>query len=441
MSRPRYAFATLLRSDPLVEKQEQTFAAVYAPSAHPPIPANFDGRIVWKDFLSPIKNQGQCGACYAFSVGGALADRYALQTLGQVKPDLSPMDFAICMKNITDPAEFARSRTDPEFEKSVVTKQTIEACKGNTMYAAARATFVQGMFEEKCVSPQTIDNFVAKNGRLPSCTELEGVEVPSVCTDKTPPRYWMTDQYYTIGNNTLSEETVREIKLEVMKWGPVAAGFQVFDDFLTDYTDGTKVYTHPKKEQKTIGGHAVRIVGWGEDTIDGRLVKYWIVANSWGREWGDDGYGKMEIMIPEIQLEKNLVSVWPQILGSNFPYPLSSSDLVPRASKEDSEIKAQLPIDPITMFRKEHVSKIKLGEIVGSLSPVIDPTLIPHYNKFWAFQIGSVQFEIRNGNKVYSFVSGSSGMSGWRKLAIVSIVVLAVVALYILYKKRQRIAT
>ena len=34
------------------------------------------------------------------------------------------------------------------------------------------------------------------------------------------------------------------------------------------------------------GGHAVKIVGWGKQGED----KYWIVANSWGTSWGEDGY-------------------------------------------------------------------------------------------------------------------------------------------------------
>lgn len=37
------------------------------------------------------------------------------------------------------------------------------------------------------------------------------------------------------------------------------------------------------------GGHAVRILGWGvEDGVD-----YWLVANSWNRLWGENGYFKI----------------------------------------------------------------------------------------------------------------------------------------------------
>lgn len=34
-----------------------------------------------------------------------------------------------------------------------------------------------------------------------------------------------------------------------------------------------------------LGGHAIRILGWGvEDT-----TPYWLVANSWNTDWGDKG--------------------------------------------------------------------------------------------------------------------------------------------------------
>lgn len=38
-----------------------------------------------------------------------------------------------------------------------------------------------------------------------------------------------------------------------------------------------------------LGGHVVKIIGWGEE--DG--VKYWLVANSWNTDWGMDGYFKI----------------------------------------------------------------------------------------------------------------------------------------------------
>jgi len=35
-----------------------------------------------------------------------------------------------------------------------------------------------------------------------------------------------------------------------------------------------------------VPGHAIKVLGWGESSS----VPYWIVANSWNEDWGDQGY-------------------------------------------------------------------------------------------------------------------------------------------------------
>ena len=45
----------------------------------------------------------------------------------------------------------------------------------------------------------------------------------------------------------------------------------------------TGVYKHTSSTP--LGGHAVKLMGWGVE--DG--VKYWLVANSWNTDWGDNG--------------------------------------------------------------------------------------------------------------------------------------------------------
>lgn len=434
------SFGTVLRDNVVANEQEQTFGTIISPDEHqhPPIPKQFDGRLAWKVLLSPIKNQGRCGACYAFSVVGMLADRYSIQTLGQVKPNLNPMEVVVCMKDILSSDEFLKSRTDYEFEEQVSKKQSLIACKGNTMYNAARSMYVQGAVEESCVSEKSIWEFINRNGRVPLCLEIEGDKFPSTCIDpKKPMRYWMAEEYYTIGTEVeVTEKTVHEIQLEIMRWGPVAAGFQVFDDFLTDYKDGTTIYTHPKKEQKTLGGHAIRIVGWGEEIQEGRNVKYWIIANSWGSQWGDEGYGKIEMLIPELQLEMNVVSVWPQLLDSDFPAPLEYNDLVPRVSDEDDKIKEQLRIDPVTMYAEDHVEKIMKGLMKGSLDPVINPLLLPVYAEFWAYQIGSKPIELRNGTHVYT-LSELQQSSKWKMWLLILLLIIIVIVIIVLYKRKK----
>ena len=69
-----------------------------------------------------------------------------------------------------------------------------------------------------------------------------------------------------------------------MKNGPAEAVFMVYEDFLT-YKSG--VYQHIKGN--FMGGHAVKIMGWG--TENG--TDYWLMANSWNEDWGDKGFFKI----------------------------------------------------------------------------------------------------------------------------------------------------
>jgi len=71
---------------------------------------------------------------------------------------------------------------------------------------------------------------------------------------------------------------------EIFKNGPVETAFTVYEDFLT-YKQG--VYHHVSGSE--LGGHAVKIIGWGVE--DGK--KYWLTANSWNPDWGMSGFFKI----------------------------------------------------------------------------------------------------------------------------------------------------
>ena len=62
--------------------------------------------------------------------------------------------------------------------------------------------------------------------------------------------------------------------------GPVEVAFTVYNDFLS-YKTG--VYHHTSGS--ALGGHAVKMVGWGVE--DG--TPYWTIVNSWNEGWGNGG--------------------------------------------------------------------------------------------------------------------------------------------------------
>ena len=81
--------------------------------------------------------------------------------------------------------------------------------------------------------------------------------------------------------------------------GPVETAFTVYADF-EDYVSGV----YQPNTTDVIGGHAVRIVGWGTDGG----VEYWKVANSWNPFWGEDGYFRIVRGTNEGGLEQNAVA-------------------------------------------------------------------------------------------------------------------------------------
>jgi len=79
-------------------------------------------------------------------------------------------------------------------------------------------------------------------------------------------------------------QNVTNIQSEIMTNGPVEAAFTVYEDFLA-YKSG--VYQHTTGDE--LGGHAIKVLGWGvEDS-----VPYWLIANSWNPDWGDQGFFKI----------------------------------------------------------------------------------------------------------------------------------------------------
>ena len=85
---------------------------------------------------------------------------------------------------------------------------------------------------------------------------------------------------------------------EIQSNGPVEAAFTVYSDF-PNYKSGVYEHTHGS----ALGGHAIRIIGWGVE--DG--TKYWLVANSWNEGWGDQGLFKIKRGVDECGIEGNVV--------------------------------------------------------------------------------------------------------------------------------------
>jgi cathepsin B len=97
------------------------------------------------------------------------------------------------------------------------------------------------------------------------------------------------------------------IAADILTHGPVTASIQVFSD-LQGYKQG--VYQH-SPAAKLLGGHAIKLLGWG---VEGG-VNYWLAANSWGESWGAlGGYFKIRRGMDECGVEDQVEAGLPVVL-------------------------------------------------------------------------------------------------------------------------------
>lgn len=118
----------------------------------------------------------------------------------------------------------------------------------------------------------------------------------SKCTNPTYNIDFAADKRFaSLTYSTARDE--KQIKLEILKNGPVTGFFTVYEDFL-NYKSGV----YQQISGKSIGDHAVRFIGWG---VEGGK-KYWLVANTWSTQWGDKGFFKILRGQDHLGIESNI---------------------------------------------------------------------------------------------------------------------------------------
>ena len=200
--------------------------------------ANFDGREAWGTKVHPIRDQGQCGSCWAFGATEALSDRFAIEK--NVDVILSPQHLVSCDKNNY-------------------------GCNGGYLFYAWQFMQKTGVMTEECY-PYT-------SGK----TQVDG-DCFTTCADGSAPVFYHAGGYKAAGS-------VLETQQAIQEQGPVEAAFTVYADFM-NYKSG--VYQHTSGG--LLGGHAIKCIGWGTEAG----VDYWLMANSWDTTWGDNGFFKIK---------------------------------------------------------------------------------------------------------------------------------------------------
>jgi hypothetical protein len=75
----------------------------------------------------------------------------------------------------------------------------------------------------------------------------------------------------------------------------------------------------PKPEWQKVD-HSVLLIGWGQDHLTGE--KYWVLQNTWGPNWGEDGFFRIKRGTDELSVESICEAATPLIIDNKSNIPL-----------------------------------------------------------------------------------------------------------------------
>jgi cathepsin B len=242
-----------------------------------PIPDEFDSETNWPEcahIIGDIRDQSNCGCCWAFGPASAASDRFCIANAGKAAVTFSAEDVCFCSSWNGCGGGFTGTAWS-HIQKGVVTGGQYN----NT-----------GPIPDLCSAyslphchhhgPQGDDPYPAEG--QPGCPSQRSPACPRQCdANAQAPHNDFNNDKYSYTGNTNNYRTVEAIQQAIMTGGPIATAFTVYADF-ENYVGG--IYHHVSGS--SVGGHAVRFVGWGVENG----VKYWKVANSWNPYWGENGY-------------------------------------------------------------------------------------------------------------------------------------------------------
>lgn len=183
-----------------------------------------------KGAVTPVKNQGGCGSCWAFSATETVESHYQIATGKTVV--LAPQTYVNCVKN---PKHCGGTG----------------GCEGATMELAFNLTAATGI---------ALESDLPYKGRDATCTSYKAA-VKATGYVKNP-----TNDAKAL-ETALAQKGPQSVTVAAQSWQLYGGG--LFTGCSGSFGDNTL-------------DHGVQAVGYTED--------YWIVRNSWGAGWGINGY-------------------------------------------------------------------------------------------------------------------------------------------------------
>lgn len=228
------------------------------------LPKSFDWRNArgGRNFVEPVMDQSDCGSCYMVSTLRMLTARHKVAT--------------------NNTAEEAFSIAFP-----LHCGEYNQGCKGGYGVLASKWSEDVGLLPASC-APYTTKG---------------GCEVK--CDPKKLAKRWRAANYRNVGG-FYGNSSSAGMMMELHKGGPIVVSFEPSEDFMF-YSGGifsTQKMGVPAPLIKHASewlqvDHAVLLVGWGEEMGQ----KFWTVQNSWGAQWGEEGYFRIARDIDDSGIE------------------------------------------------------------------------------------------------------------------------------------------
>ncbi|XP_047330150.1 cysteine protease-like [Impatiens glandulifera] len=213
--------------------------------------------------LTPVRNQGQCNCCWAVVAASAFEALINIKLSKQLKKKGDKLFVTLSPQELLEYVKMDLTNIDPD---------KIDRCQ---CYSANYDEAFTYMIEHG-ITTEERRPFKGKREK-----EIDPQKRP--LKDKT-----YLKSYVKLKDNLAEEEILRRVQIQ-----PVAAAIYITQKL--KYL-GKEIYQMNDDEKnadgsdiKSEGKHAVLIVGFGSRGEEA----YWLVKNSYGTAWGDEGYGKI----------------------------------------------------------------------------------------------------------------------------------------------------